>query len=101
MIGGFRKDVLQTDGFKLGVNYGWNKVRFPAPVVVGSKVRASVEILSVDDVGNGWHQTVQRWTVRGRGRREAGLRGRVGRSRPARVAGPDRALPAVSGGLSC
>jgi acyl dehydratase len=31
--------------------------------VVGSKVRASVEILSVDDVGNGWHQTVQRWTV--------------------------------------
>ena len=63
MIGGFRKDVLQTDGFKLGVNYGWNKVRFPAPVPVGSRVRASVEIVSVDDVGDGWHQTVQRWTV--------------------------------------
>ena len=63
MIGGFRKDVLQTDGFKLGVNYGWNKVRVPAPVPVGSRVRASVEIVSVDDVGDGWHQTVQRWTV--------------------------------------
>jgi acyl dehydratase len=63
MIGGFRKEVLQTDGFKLGVNYGWNKVRFPAPVPVGSRLRASVEIVSVDDVGGGWHQTVQRWTV--------------------------------------
>jgi acyl dehydratase len=63
MIGGFRKDVLQTDGLKLGVNYGWNKVRFPAPVPVGSRVRASVEIVSVEDVGGGWHQTVQRWTV--------------------------------------
>jgi acyl dehydratase len=63
MIGGFRMDVLKTEGFKLGVNYGWNKVRFPAPVPVGSKVRASVEVVSVDDVGNGWYQTVQKWTV--------------------------------------
>ena len=29
LIDGFRKDVLQSGGFKLGVNYGWNKVRFP------------------------------------------------------------------------
>jgi acyl dehydratase len=63
LIDGFRKDVLQTGGFKLGVNYGWNKVRFPAPVPAGAKVRASVETLSVDEVGDGWHQVVQRWTV--------------------------------------
>jgi len=63
LIDGFRKDVLQTGGFKLGVNYGWNKVRFPAPVPAGAKVRASVETLSVDEVGGGWHQVVQRWTV--------------------------------------
>ena len=63
LIDGFRRGLVQSTGFKLGVNYGWNKVRFPAPVVVGSKIRASVEILSVDEVGNGWHQTVQRWTV--------------------------------------
>ena len=63
LIDGFRPELLQSGGFKLGVNYGWNKVRFPAPVPVGSKVRASVEVVSVDDVGNGWWQVVQRWTV--------------------------------------
>ena len=63
MIDGLRKDLIQSEGFALGVNYGWNKVRFPAPVPVDSKVRASIEIVSVDDKGGGWHQVVQRWTV--------------------------------------
>jgi acyl dehydratase len=63
MIDGFRKDLVQSGGFKLGVNYGWNKVRFPAPVPTGSRVRASMETLAVDDVGNGWWQVTQRWTV--------------------------------------
>jgi acyl dehydratase len=63
LIDGFRKDVLQSGGFKLGVNYGWNKVRFPAPVPSGAKVRASVEVLTVDDVGDGWWQVTQKWTV--------------------------------------
>jgi acyl dehydratase len=63
LIDGFRKDVLQSGGFKLGVNYGWNKVRFPAPVPSGAKVRASVEVLTVDDVGNGWWQVTQKWTL--------------------------------------
>jgi acyl dehydratase len=63
LIDGFRPDILQSGGFKLGVNYGWNKVRFPAPVPTGSRVRASVEVVSVDEVGNGWWQVVQHWTV--------------------------------------
>ncbi|MFL5868551.1 MAG: MaoC family dehydratase [Thermoleophilaceae bacterium] len=63
MIDGFRRGLLESTGFKLGVNYGWNKVRFPAPVPAGSKVRASVEVLSVDDVGGGWFQISQRWTL--------------------------------------
>jgi acyl dehydratase len=63
MIDGFRRDVLRSGGFKLGVNYGWNKVRFPAPVPTGSRVRASVEVLTVEDVGGGWWQVTQRWTV--------------------------------------
>ena len=63
MIDGIRRDVLQSGGFKLGVNYGWNKVRFPAPVPAGSRIRASAEVVSVDDVGGGWWQVVQRWTV--------------------------------------
>ena len=63
MIDGFRLRLIETTGFKLGVNYGWNKVRFPAPVPVGSKVRASAEVVSVDDVGGGWWQIVTRFTV--------------------------------------
>jgi acyl dehydratase len=67
LIDGFRRHVLESTGFKLGVNYGWNKVRFPAPVPTGSRVRASVEVVSVDDVGGGWWQIVQRWTVEAEG----------------------------------
>ena len=63
LIDGLRRDLLHSSGFKLGVNYGWNKVRFPAPVPTGSKVRATVEVLTVDDVGGGWWQVTQRWTV--------------------------------------
>jgi acyl dehydratase len=63
IIDGFRPALLESTGFKLGVNYGWNKVRFPAPVPAGSRVRASVETLGVDEVGGGWHQISQRWTV--------------------------------------
>jgi len=37
----------------MAINYGLNKVRFPSPVKVGSKVRASVRNVSVDDVQDG------------------------------------------------
>jgi acyl dehydratase len=63
MIDGFRSSLLESSGFKMGVNYGWNKVRFPAPVPAGSRIRASIEILSVDEVGGGWFQITQKWTV--------------------------------------
>ena len=63
MIDGLRRDLIESTGFKLGVNYGWNKVRFPAPVHAGSRIRASIEMLSVEEIGGGWHQVVQRWTV--------------------------------------
>jgi acyl dehydratase len=63
MVDGFRDQLFRSEGFKMGVNYGWNKIRFPAPVPSGSRVRASLETVSVDDVGNGWYQLVQRWRV--------------------------------------
>lgn len=63
MIDGFRLDLIESTGFKLGVNYGWNKVRFPAPVPVDSRVRATAEVVSVDDVGGGWFQVATRFTV--------------------------------------
>jgi acyl dehydratase len=63
MIDGLRRDLIESKGFKLGVNYGWNKVRFPAPVPAGSKVRAKAEVTDIDDVGGGWYQVVTKFTV--------------------------------------
>jgi acyl dehydratase len=63
MIDGFRLDLLKSEGFALGVNYGWNKVRFPAPVPAGSRLRASAEVVSVDEVAGNWWQIVTRFTV--------------------------------------
>lgn len=53
---------VRVDGVRMGVNYGVNKVRFPAPVPVDSRVRARVEIVSVEDVGGGV-QVTSRVTV--------------------------------------
>ncbi|GBE63851.1 putative enoyl-CoA hydratase 1 [Mycobacterium sp. MFM001] len=46
-------EMYTVNGIKLAVNYGLNKVRFPAPVPVGSKVRAESTLVDVEDVGNG------------------------------------------------
>ncbi len=45
--------VVQVKGFKMAVNYGAGKVRFPAPVPVGSRLRAGVELTGVEDVKGG------------------------------------------------
>jgi acyl dehydratase len=45
--------LARVEGIRMGVNYGVNKVRFPAPVPVDSRVRARVEIVSVEDVAGG------------------------------------------------
>ena len=45
--------TVEIRGFSMGVNYGANKVRFPSPVPVGSKVRLGVTLLGVDDVAGG------------------------------------------------
>jgi acyl dehydratase len=63
MIDGMRLELLSSTGFKLGVNYGWNKVRFPAPVPAGARIRATAEVTDVEDVGGGWWQVVTRFTV--------------------------------------
>jgi acyl dehydratase len=63
MIDGFRRDLLQFTGVRMGVNYGWNKVRFPAPVPAGARLRASSELVSVEEVGGGWWQVATRFTV--------------------------------------
>ena len=47
------QQIFQLEGVRMGVNYGVNKVRFPAPVPVGSKLRAGASIVSVNDVPGG------------------------------------------------
>jgi acyl dehydratase len=63
MIDGLRRGLMQSRGFALGVNYGWNRVRFPAPVPAGSRIRASAEVGSVDELDGGWHQVITVFTV--------------------------------------
>lgn len=45
--------VVEVRGFAMGVNYGTDKVRFPAAVPEGSRIRAGVELLEVTDVPGG------------------------------------------------
>lgn len=42
-------DIFTVNGPKLVINYGLNKVRFPSPVKVGSRIRANAEVVSIDD----------------------------------------------------
>jgi acyl dehydratase len=55
--------IYTVNGIKLAINYGLNKVRFPSPVPVGSRVRAQSSLVSVDDVGNGAVQATVSTTV--------------------------------------
>ena len=46
------KDVFEFSPRTMGLNYGLNRVRFPAPLPVDSRIRANVELVSVEDVGD-------------------------------------------------
>jgi acyl dehydratase len=84
MIDGFRKDLIRSEGFALGLNYGWNKVRFAAPVPCGARLRARAQLVSIDEVGGGWYQMVTRFTVELEGsEKPACIAESVGRALPA------------------
>lgn len=54
----FQEEIVAFDGFSFAMNYGLGKVRFPAPVPVGSKVRMRGAIAAVEDVPGGVQFTV-------------------------------------------
>ena len=56
-------DGLNSDDIAFGVNMGWNRVRIPAPVPAGSRVRATAELVSVEEKSGGWWEIVDRFTV--------------------------------------
>ena len=68
----FTNNAMSIDNVKLGLNYGLNKVRFPAPLLVGSKVRGRIVLQSMEDVapidGNPGYQIVFQVTMECEGR---------------------------------
>jgi len=54
--------VMQATGFKMGVNYGCGKVRFPSPVPVGAKLRLGVEIKEIEELAPGQAQCTYLYT---------------------------------------
>ncbi|MBI1772499.1 MAG: MaoC family dehydratase [Burkholderiales bacterium] len=57
-------NAIKLTYVKMGVNYGLNKVRFPSPVPVGSRVRARLKLLEIEDIKDGaqftWEVTIER-----------------------------------------
>jgi len=58
----FLPQIMRVDNTSMGVNYGCEKVRFPAPVPVGSRVRGGGEVIGVEEVKGGV-QVVVRMTI--------------------------------------
>lgn len=58
----FLPEVLTVENVSMGVNYGCEKVRFPAPVPVGSRLRGAGEVISAEEVKGGV-QVVVRMTI--------------------------------------
>jgi acyl dehydratase len=52
-------EIYKVNGLSMGVNYGSNKVRFPSPVPVGSRVRAGAELVELTRGPNGAQATVR------------------------------------------
>ncbi|MFT5441912.1 MAG: acyl dehydratase [Myxococcota bacterium] len=59
----FLPQIMDVRGISMGVNYGADRLRFPAIVPVGSRVRGSAELIKVEDVKGGAVQSTVRVTV--------------------------------------
>jgi len=59
MISELTRGLFAFTGFSMGVNYGLEKVRFPTPVPVGSRVRAGATVVACDDIPGGVQITLE------------------------------------------
>ena len=57
LVNYFLPQLLDVQGISMGVNYGVDKIRFPAPVPVGSEIRARGQITSADETKDGGVQS--------------------------------------------
>ena len=55
----FSYDMFTFEGFGYGLNYGLNRVRFPAPMPVGGKVRMRARLTAVDEIPGGAQITTE------------------------------------------
>ena len=63
LVNHFLPQIIEVRGISMGVNYGADRLRFPAPVPVGSRVRGSAELIKVEEVKGGAVQSTVRVTV--------------------------------------
>ncbi len=61
--GGEGTGIPPLDGVKMGINMGWNKVRFPSPVPVGARIRTIARLLEVTVKGDNMLEAVNELTV--------------------------------------
>ncbi|WP_433248698.1 MaoC family dehydratase [Streptosporangium sp. CA-135522] len=54
LLPSFMTELVRVDGLAMGINYGLNKVRFPAPVPVGARIRAGAELVDVKGTPSGY-----------------------------------------------
>ncbi|HMW23310.1 MAG TPA: MaoC family dehydratase [Burkholderiaceae bacterium] len=59
----FLPQLLRYERLKMGVNYGCERVRFPAPVRVGARVRGHGQVVAAEPIAGGGVQVVVRITV--------------------------------------
>lgn len=52
LSGGLMQELLEFDGFAHSLNYGYNRVRFPAPLPVRSRIRLHATVSKVEDLGH-------------------------------------------------
>jgi acyl dehydratase len=53
MVAPLMSELIEVEGVSMGINYGLDRVRFPAPVPVGSRIRAGGELAEVTEVTGG------------------------------------------------
>ena len=59
LVNMFLPQIVEVRGIRMGVNYGADKLRFPAPVLVGARIRGGGELIKVDDVKGGVQATIR------------------------------------------
>ncbi|HEX4108588.1 MAG TPA: MaoC family dehydratase [Solirubrobacteraceae bacterium] len=56
---GLMADVVSYEGFAFALNYGLNRVRFPAPMPTGKRVRAQARLMAAEDINGGIQVTTE------------------------------------------